>query len=255
MIVVFEDDLLNLTIVTYHKLFRDLPESSLHKFNINSTERSITELTRSYPNETVVIIYSGSIFLNVLGENIRIIAKTPLIDLSEEQIFENWYDYWANSITTLDEEIVKYIYDYYHKIPSMMSRRIVEVLKTAVDRNSFKNLLYNNSCNNLQFQGRQLIEKIQPNIQYDNDTSLQRSINGHDCTILLTNYLESPFQLLDKGFDNISICKINLKQREVIITSISKDSQINIFGITPIHERGIYKTIKISLELFVDYIK
>lgn len=252
MIVFFEDDLLNLVIVSFHKLFKDLPESSLHKFNLNSTEKCITCAISEVPNETIVMIYSGSVFLNITAD-VRIIAKSRPENMVDDLIIENWHDYWAGSISSTDDEVTRYIYEYYHKIPGVMVRRIVEALKNASDRSSLRNLLYNNSCNNLQFHGRQLIEKMQHLIRLDNDASLQRSIGGIDTVILLSNFIESAYQLIDRGLDNILLCKINLNQGEVVVTIVSK-SPFTLFDASLVHERGVYKTVKIPLKKFIETI-
>jgi hypothetical protein len=253
MIILYEDDILNLIIVTYHRIFKDIPDSFLHKFTLDTTEKSLSEIITKTPNETVVLIYSGSNFLNLSGENIKIIAKEYGHSGLEERIHENWYEYWSSSISDVDEEIAKNVHEYYHGIPSIFSRRLVECLKTSEDRLSLKNLLSNNSANSIQFQGRQHIEKLQHMIKHDNDSSPQKEIEGVNCTIVISNFLESAFQLLDRGFNNILLCKINLKQKEVTITIISKNP-VNILDNFIIHKRGIFKTARISLETFISYL-
>lgn len=244
MLLFYENDVLNRMIVTYHPCFNEVPESLLYKIDIEMTERDVFEIIRSHPNEQVVFLYSGTVLFQS-HEDTKIIAKSLERENDDDIPHENWYDYWATTISYLkDEELPKYAYEYYHKVPMVNTRRVVEALKNC---SSLKVTIDSNSCSSLILQGRNLIERLQPIYTKHKNNSVRKTIDGVDCTLIVSDFLEPGYQLMDIGIKNVLVCEVNLKRDIVMITIISTENLLEQYVVS---RRGIYKVARLALAVF-----
>ena len=255
MFIFYENDILNKIIVTFHPIFKNVPDSNTISIDLDSSEGDILDKLKDNPNDKHIFLYSGSVFLKIFDD-----YDVVIISISQSSgSSENWYEYWGTAVSFVkNEELITAIYDYYYKIPTQLTRRVLENIKRNlyVDRYKFEDIIKSNSFNGLQLQGRSIIESYQNSITRDKNKSIRICIDDKNYTLCLTSYIESIYQLMDLGINDLFMVEINIRSLMVTMTHVSNltDSFPNTLKPFIVYKRGIYTIAHVTFEIFFSLI-
>jgi hypothetical protein len=257
---------LNKLIVSLVKPFSNLEEENISSYD-KFENLDIIKIIDSTPNDEILIISSSFIDPSIL--DIKIPQETPIkvtfiirdadeIETDNYTVL-NWYIYWTNMLNSLhdediDREIVDYVYNYFHKIPSVNERRVVEYLASllSVSQQRFVDILKNETLSMIMTRGKNFLEQKSQEIIRDKNNSTTKIIKDIRCSLCISNYLESAFQILDKtNVDAVLLFEINLRKYSVDVTIVPRDNKIPFSHLIK-YKSGFIGSFRITFQEFVD---
>lgn len=269
MFVYFENTILNKLIVALVS-----PFSCLENERLNSYEKfedlDINKLINEVSHEELVILSSTYIPIDIINDKLSQWKSVPLtitfiIKDAEELATDNysilnWYMYWTNMLNTLndheiDREIIDSVYQYFHKFPTLNQRRIVEYLTSLIPlpNTRFIEILKNETLSMIMIRGKNFIEQKTPEITRDRKNSTTKIIKDIRCTLCISSYVETAYQILDKGnSEAVLLFEINLKTSDVDVIIVTKDVNKIPFSHLVKYKNGILSSFRISFKEFVD---
>jgi hypothetical protein len=270
MYLYYENSVLNKLIVSLVKPFSNLEEEfviSYEKFE----DLDLAKIVDSCPNEELVFISASFIDPSFLDTKVPKGSPVQLVFImrdgeeveTDDYTILNWYIYWTNMLNTLQEEgiereLVDWVYNYFYKLPSISERRVVEYLTSLLPfpQNRFVDVLKNETLSMIMTRGKNYLEQKNREIVRDKNNSTTKIIKDIRCSLCISNYLETAFQILDKSnVDVVLLFEINLKNYSVDVTIIPRDANKIPFPHLVKYRNGFISNFRITFREFVDILQ
>lgn len=276
MFVVYEDTLLNKLILTFTEL-GFISEERLISFEDVETEpfEFFTNLqTRMHDDPELLFLCSTTILSKRLEEIIDKVPKSIDLVVSIKDFEEvnkelintkttSWRHYWLSATNTLKKEgcpkeVFESVMAYQRGIANLAQRRMYVALKKAStgSKHSFVNFVRTSATDvvHLTKIGKDELYKLESQIQKDKNTTLDKTINDKRYSIVVSNILESAFQIFEMAGGNtiVLLCQINLAKRNVIVHILSKvENEETILEDNVLTKDGRFQRAILSLEDFI----
>lgn len=267
MYLYYENSLLNKLIISLAKPFSNLESEYICSYD-KFEDIDIRKIIESIPNDDLVFLSSS--FIETLVLESKIPEETPLkitfIIRDAEEIetdtysILNWYIYWTNMQNNLhdeeiDKELIDTVYSYFYKLPSLTERRIVEYLTSLLQlpNKRFVEILKNETISMIMTRGKTYLEQKNREIEKDKNNSTTKIIKEIRCSLCISNYLETAFQILDKtNVEAVLLFDINLRTASVDIVVVPRDSNKSPFSHLTRYRNGFMNGFRMTFKEFVD---
>lgn len=266
MYLYYENSILNKFIVCLVKPFSTLEDEYVTAFD-KFEDLDFVKIINSLPNEELVFISASFIDPSVLKSKIP--PSSPLHitfvirDAEEEETDDytvlNWYIYWTNMLNNLQEEdiereLIDNVYNYFYKTPSVTERRIVEYLTSLISlpQQRFVDVLRNETMSMIVTRGKNYIEQKTREINREKNNATTKVIKDVRCSLCISNYLETAFQILDKSnVEAVLLFEINLKSKSVDVCMVPRESKVPFTHLVK-YRNGFISSFRISFQEFID---
>jgi hypothetical protein len=266
MYVHYENTVLNKLIISLVKPFSNLDEERVLPFD-KFDDLDIVKIIDTIPNEELTILSSSFIEPLMLEKKVPpdVPLKVTFIIRDAEEIETdvysvlNWYIYWTNMLNVLqdediDREIVDNVYQYFYKLPTINQRRVVEYLSSLLQfsRSRYIEVLRNETLPMIMNRGKNYIEQKNRELSRDKTNSATKVIKDIRCSLCISTYLESAFQILEKSnVDVVLLFEVNLKSYTVDVTMVPRNEKVP-FSHLITQRSGFLSNFRISFQEFVD---
>lgn len=267
MYLYFENTVLNKLIISLVKPFSNLEEEYVVSYD-KFEDLDIKRIVDSTPNEELFFLSASFIDGSMIEAKTDydfpckitfIIRDANEIETDNYSVL-NWYIYWTNMLNTLaeegiDKEIIDYAYNYYHKIPTVSERRIVEYLTSLLPftQRRYVDVLKNETFSMLLTRGKNYLEQKSREINRDKANSTTKIIKDIRCSLCISNQLETAFQILDKSnVDVVLLFEINLRTYSVDVIMVPRDSNRIPFAHLVKYRNGYLCGFRMSFQEFVN---
>lgn len=270
MYLYYENSILNKLIISLVKPFSNLDEEYVTSYD-KFEDIDLAKIIDSTPNDELVFISAS--FIEPIVLEAKIPSETSLritfiIRDAEETETDsytilNWYIYWTNMLNTLQDEgiereLIDCIYSYFYKLPSVTERRIVEYLTSllTLSQQRYVDVLKNETLSMITTRGKNYLEQKSREINRDKNNSTTKVIKSIRCSLCISNYLETAFQILDKtNVDAVLLFEINLRTYSVDVTIIPRDMNKIPFSHLVRYRNGFINSFRITFQEFVDILQ
>jgi hypothetical protein len=275
MFIVYENSLLNKLIISFSNL-ANVPEDNLVAFEDVETEPFdfLLDLPKKISDDPEVLFLCSTTILT--KRLVEILRKTPkdfefIISIKDFETANkddfipikttNWRNYWMSCTNTLKtegcpKELFESVMAHQRGIANIAQRRIHVALSSAtcMSKQSFTNFIRSSTdVVQLQRVGMEILLKLESQIQKDKNTCLDRTIDGKRYTVVVSNIIESAFQLFEMtgGSSTILLCQMNLSKQNVIVHILTKkEGEITILENQVLSKDGRFQKAILTTKAF-----